>query len=182
MSVVSWIDERREYAQLKTKRIPLSEIKEWTINKEGIEHYTKRFFSIIGVESYDKGTGERIASQPIINQPEIGLLGFIFANSEEGLKVLLQAKTEPGNINGTQVGPTVQATFSNYMRVHDGKPTEHLDYFIKNGVLQDEGSLQSEQGTRFFGKYNRNVSIFLDSDKLIWKLEMVFCQRSALYV
>ena len=178
MSVVDWIDERKEFAQLKTNRIPLSEVKEWIINSDGMEHNTKRFFSVIGVESYDKASGDVVASQPIIDQPEIGLLGFILAASEDGLKILLQAKTEPGNINGTQIGPSVQATFSNYMRVHEGKATEHLNYFIEEGVLISEGSLQSEQGTRFYGKYNRNVSTFIESDKLIpeygnWKWFLV---------
>ena len=36
-------------------------------------------------------------------------------------KYLLQAKVEPGNINKIQISPTVQATRSNYLRIHGGK-------------------------------------------------------------
>ena len=43
---------------------------------------------------------------------------------------LLQSKIEPGNINGVQLSPTVQATKSNYLRKHGGKNTV-LDYLLK---------------------------------------------------
>jgi oxidase EvaA len=67
---------------------------------------------------------------------------------------------EPGNVNLVQLAPTVQATRSNYTRVHGGKKTDYLEYFLaksKSIVLVD--SLQSEQGARFLRKRNRNIII-----------------------
>jgi oxidase EvaA len=72
----------------------------------------------------------------------------------------MQAKMEPGNINVLQLSPTVQATKSNFSRVHKGKLPAYLDFFIDNPrseVLIDQ--LQSEQGGRFLRKRNRNIVI-----------------------
>ena len=55
----------------------------------------------------------------------------IIKNSKTN-KYLLQAKAEPGNINKIQISPTVQATKSNYTRVHGGKEIPYLRYFKKN--------------------------------------------------
>ena len=64
----------------------------------------------------------------------------------------MQAKIEPGNINYVQLSPTLQATKSNYQKVHKGKNPTHLEYFLaedKNIILDQ---LQSEQGARFLKK------------------------------
>ncbi|HWB99326.1 MAG TPA: NDP-hexose 2,3-dehydratase family protein, partial [Bryobacteraceae bacterium] len=73
---------------------------------------------------------------------------------------LMQAKVEPGNIGGPQISPTLQATRSNYTRVHQGNAPKYLEYFTGERpvrVLVDQ--LQSEQGSRFLGKRNRNLII-----------------------
>jgi oxidase EvaA len=52
----------------------------------------------------------------------------------------------------------VQATPSNYRRAHHGRATPYIEYFVEPGraqVLVDV--LQSEQGSWFRGKRNRNV-------------------------
>ena len=41
--------------------------------------------------------------QPIINQPEIGFLGFITKEFNGILHFLVQAKVEPGNVNNVQI-------------------------------------------------------------------------------
>ena len=69
-------------------------------------------------------------SQPIINQPEIGILGILVKEFDGVLHCLMQAKMEPGNLNLLQLSPTVQATRSNYTRVHQGEPRcRYLEYF-----------------------------------------------------
>ena len=67
---------------------------------------------------------------------------------------------EPGNVNILQLSPTVQATFSNYSRVHQGRAPRYLEYFTEPGrarVLLDQ--LQPEQGARFWRKRNRNMVV-----------------------
>ena len=106
--------------------------------------------------------------QPIINQPEIGFLGFIVKKFNGVMHFLMQAKIEPGNLNIVQLSPTLQATRSNYTRVHGGKSPNYLEYF--NGekevyVLVDQ--LQSEQGARFLHKRNRNIIVEINEDEEI---------------
>jgi len=91
----------------------------------------------------------------------VGILGFLTRLTSDGVpEVLVQAKAEPGNVDFVQIGPTVQATPSNYTRRHGGKATPYLDFFVMHsrGTLLAD-SLQSEQGARFLRKRNRNMIV-----------------------
>ena len=102
----------------------------------------------------------------IINQPEIGFLGFIVKKFNGVLHFLLQAKIEPGNLNIVQLSPTLQATRSNYTRVHGGKAPTYLEYFNgEKDVLILVDQLQSEQGARFLHKRNRNIIVEVGEDE-----------------
>ena len=89
--------------------------------------------------------------------------GFSSASEPGSVEWLVQAKTEPGNVRGTQLAPTVQATASNQDRVHGGASTRFLDWFrdAPNGITRSD-LLASEQGWRFLGKQNRNVVVTTD--------------------
>src|SRR5690606_15803756 len=81
------------------------------------------------------------------------------------LHCLMQAKAEPGNCNALQLAPTVQATRSNYTRVHGGKPVHYLHYFqdtARHHVIADVR--QSEQGSWFQHKRNRNMIVEVTED------------------
>jgi dTDP-4-dehydro-6-deoxy-alpha-D-glucopyranose 2,3-dehydratase len=162
-TIKDWIDERIYDAQLKVSPLEFGKTDSWFMNEGIIHHQTNGFFSIIGIEARSVSKGETISIQPIINQPEIGILGFVLTVAVDVLKILLQAKTEPGNVNGTQIAPTVQATYSNYIQLHNGISTRYLSCFRDNGVFKVKGTLQSEQGTRFLGKYNWNAIAFVNS-------------------
>ncbi len=155
-----WITKRRDLSKLEVDVIPISKINNWTCTDKKIIHETNNFFSIVGIEVHCEENKEKDWEQPIILQQEVGILGFIIKDN----KILLQAKTEPGNVNGTQVGPSVQATVSNYRRVHGGDETKFLRYFLELDDYNYEfisNSLQLEQGTRFMNKSNRNSIIRL---------------------
>src|SRR5690606_1498656 len=68
-------------------------------------------------------------------------------------------KIEPGNVGGFQIAPTVQATESNYKRVHGGDKTLYLDPFLDSKSIIFHDSLQTEQGWKFLKKRNRNIVI-----------------------
>lgn len=77
----------------------------------------------------------------------------------------MQAKIEPGNMNCVQISPTLQATKSNYSRIHKGNSPHYIDYFINSkpeNIILDQ--LQSEQGARFLHKRNRNIIIKVDEE------------------
>jgi len=159
--IISWISKRRGLSKLKVETIPISNIKNWIFTGKNITHEKNYFFSIIGVEVYSEQKKELVWEQPIILQQEVGVLGFIIQDA----KILLQAKTEPGNVNGTQIGPSVQATVSNYMKVHGGEETKFLRYFLESDDSYEciSNSVQLEHSTRFMNKSNQNSIIRLRS-------------------
>jgi oxidase EvaA len=100
-----------------------------------------------------------------VNQPEVGILGIIVKEFGGVLHCLLSAKMEPGNVNTLQLSPTVQATRSNYTRAHQGGATAYLEHFVgrtRSRVLVDV--LQSEQGSWFHRKCNRNMVVEVFDD------------------
>jgi NDP-hexose 2,3-dehydratase len=148
------------------RRVPWRQLDHWTIapGLGDIVHDSGRFFAVRGVNVQ---TNARTGgwSQPIIHQPESGILGLLATEFDGVLHFLVQAKTEPGNINGAQISPTVQATPSNYLRAHHGSAVPYLEYFVdpsRGRVLVD--SLQSEQGSWFYGKRNRNMVVEVIGD------------------
>jgi oxidase EvaA len=157
-----WLAERRSAYRFDLRRVPFAAMPDWFFEPStgNLAHRTGRFFSVEGVEVVTNYGPVGDWTQPIINQPEIGVLGMLTKEIDGVLHCLVQAKMEPGNINTLQLSPTVQATRSNYSRVHRGAPTRYLEYFTdprRARVLVDV--LQSEQGAWFFRKRNRNIVV-----------------------
>jgi len=173
--VLSWLEKKKNKIEVSVTQCPLESIKGWNYDKkEGlIKHQSGGFFSIEGISVASNCLQENW-QQPIINQSEVGYLGVITKEINGVLNFLLQAKIEPGNINYVQLSPTLQATRSNYTRVHKGQKPLYLDYFVNatpEQILVDQ--LQSEQGGRFLKKRNRNIVIKITEDikiheRFIW--------------
>lgn len=174
--VLAWMKKQNEEIQTEINQIPISELCGWKYRDDRIRHDSGRFFSIDGIRIETNYRDIPTWDQPIINQPEIGFLGFIVKKIQGVYHFLMQAKIEPGNINVVQLSPTLQATRSNYTRVHQGASPKYLEYFTGEKdvyVLVDQ--LQSEQGARFLHKRNRNIIIEVDEsddietfDGFIW--------------
>ncbi|VGO18266.1 NDP-hexose 2,3-dehydratase family protein [Pontiella sulfatireligans] len=166
-NVMPWFWSRQDAHRFRLEKIPFSELSKWGFDADtgNLCHESGRFFSIEGIRVKTNWGSVPEWDQPIINQPEIGFLGFITKKIDGVLHFLVQAKMEPGNINMIQLAPTLQATRSNFTRVHQGKSPPYLEYFIDRSnskVLFD--SLQSEQGARFLRKRNRNIIIEVEHD------------------
>lgn len=165
-SLQQWIGQRNREVKVDVQLIPFSEMAGWYVDQDGsLRHDSGRFFSIQGIHVETDYGYKHAWDQPIINQPEIGYLGILTKEINGILYFLMQAKIEPGNVNCVQISPTLQATKSNYTRVHKGKRPAYLDYFVNvkpENVLLDQ--LQSEQGARFLRKRNRNIIIKVDED------------------
>lgn len=164
--VKAWIQQRNNEVRVNVSQIEFSNLNSWRINKltNNIEHESGKFFTIEGVHIKINQNNDILKSwsQPIINQPEIGYLGFLTKEINGVLHFLIQAKIEPGNVNKVQLSPTIQATRSNFTQVHKGKVPAYLSYFKakKGKVILDQ--LQSEQGARFYRKRNRNIILRVD--------------------
>tara|TARA_B110000196_G_scaffold152487_1_gene131337 strand:+ start:1566 stop:2837 length:1272 start_codon:yes stop_codon:yes gene_type:complete len=150
--IKNWLKKQKKNHKLKIKVIKLKDIDKWKIDNSKIYHKTKNFFKIVGIKvltNFNKKNWD----QPMIIQNEVGILGII--KNTKTNKYLLQSKVEPGNINKLQLAPTVQATKSNYSRVHGGKKVPYINYFLKS--KKTIPSLQSEQGFRYLNKFNSNI-------------------------
>lgn len=149
-----WLEDIRTRAHFKARPIPLEKSREWRYADGAIRHNTGKFFSIIGVR-YQDAAG-KMREQPLIEQREIGLLGFLSRTKEKNKELLVQAKLEPGNIGLVQLAPTCQATKSNATQAHGGKIPPMVETF-KNARDIYMSTLQSEHGFRFMGKRNKNI-------------------------
>lgn len=167
---LSLIKRKNKEVYAKIKKVPLSQLSQWNMDKNQyrVKHKSGKFFSIDGINVKTNYGIVHEWDQPIINQPEIGFLGIITKKINGILHFFMQLKIEPGNKNVVQLSPTLQATRSNYTRVHAGRKPTFIEYF--NGeksvrVLVDQ--LQSEQGARFLKKRNRNIIVEVGVDEVL---------------
>lgn len=171
----AWFAARRAAHPFRVERIPFDRLENWSFDDRtgDLVHHSGRFFTVEGLRvTVDEGRyGDW--HQPIIRQPEVGLLGILAKEFDGVLHLLMQAKVEPGNVNLLQLSPTVQATRSNYTKVHRGADVKYLDHFTRPGrgrVLADV--LQSEHGAWFLRKSNRNMIVETSDDVVV---EEDFC-------
>lgn len=161
-----WIKEQNKRTVINITASLIDNSSDWFYEpiKGSITNKKGKFFSIQGLH-YQLNDNLSI-EQPIIIQNEIGFLGIIAKEFDGVLYFLMQSKIEPGNINGVQISPTIQATKSNFTCAHGGRVPKYLDFFKNTNkrttVLYDQ--IQSEQGNRFFGKRNRNIIILIEND------------------
>ena len=164
--IKAWIKRRNREVEVKIEKIPFDQMNMWHSDVDGsVHHDSGRFFSIVGIDIRTDYGSNHHWRQPIINQPEVGYLGILTKEIDGVLYCLMQAKIEPGNVNCVQISPTLQATKSNYSRVHSGKAPNYLEYFVNakpENIILDQ--LQSEQGARFLRKRNRNIIIKVDEE------------------
>ena len=142
----NWFASLIKKSDFHIEWIPLSKSRFWYFKNGMIVHRSGRFFKIIG-----------LANQPFIDQNEIGTLGFLLREGKQNKEILVQAKIEPGNSHIVQLAPTCQATKSNTLMVHGGKEPPFSHLFTQEHLHMISSTLQSEQGSRFFKKRNRNI-------------------------
>lgn len=163
--LLDWIRGLNETTYVDINECSINDSSFWFYDDYNGEILNRKrsFFSIKGIRQFEKD--ELICEQPVIIQPEIGYLGIICKEIDGVLNFLMQAKTEPGNVNCVQISPTIQATKSNFTRAHGGKLPAYIEYFENtsgNRVVFDQ--IQSEQAARFYKKRNRNILIIIEGD------------------
>ncbi|MDT0266125.1 NDP-hexose 2,3-dehydratase family protein [Streptomyces sp. DSM 44915] len=165
--VLRWLAERAAAHAFTVRRTPLDALDGWSFSPEAgdLVHHTGGFFQITGLAAEVGEGAVRRWEQPVIRQPETGILGLLVKEFDGVPHFLLQAKMEPGNRNLVQLSPTVQATRSNYARLHRGSPVRYLEYFTGQAPgLVHTDVLQSEHGSWFHGKRNRNMLVETGDD------------------
>lgn len=165
-STLSWLRQRNRDVSVRVERVPFRSLDQWEVFPDcSLHHCSGKFFSVEGIRVKTDYPYPMEWEQPIINQPETGCLGILAKEFDGVLHFLMQAKIEPGNVNHVQLSPTLQATRSNYTRVHGGRNPAYLDFFIGAGpkeIILDQ--LQSEHCARFLRKRNRNIIVRVERD------------------
>ncbi|MFB7560406.1 NDP-hexose 2,3-dehydratase family protein [Streptomyces brevispora] len=160
---LDWLGFHRVTCGTEIRRIPFAKLDNWSFAPDtgDLRHSSGAFFTVEGLHvTRPDGTWQ----QPIIVQPEIGILGILAKEFDGVLHFLMQAKMEPGNPDLVQLSPTVQATRSNYTKAHGGAAVKYLEHFLepdRDRVLTDV--LQSEHGAWFYRKRNRNMIVEVDA-------------------
>jgi dTDP-4-dehydro-6-deoxy-alpha-D-glucopyranose 2,3-dehydratase len=159
-----FIEERLVSSSYKVAEVPLNSLAEWRVGDRLI-HSSGRFFTVEGLSVSTNFGPTPQWSQPIIVQPDIGILGILVKRINGVYHFLMQVKMEPGNTRLVQYAATVQATQSNYQRIHGGRSTPYLEYFLRDmrgGILVDR--LLSEHANWYLHKRNRNMIVEIPPD------------------
>ena len=149
--LINFYKDTLDSSSLSINEIGLSELDDWGFDNDGsFSHKSGRFFSVNSVEC-------RNEVSMILSQPEVGLLCSFMTIVDKTAYFLIQFKEEPGNINKVQLSPTIQATKSNYSKVHGGSLPNYWEEYIKYNTDSTLVSFNlPEQGTRYWQKYNNN--------------------------
>ncbi|MFF2960244.1 NDP-hexose 2,3-dehydratase family protein [Streptomyces sp. NPDC057963] len=163
----SFLKERETASSYQVDLVPLNSLKEWHLS-DRLRHSSGRFFTVEGLSVHTNFGSTPQWCQPVIVQPEIGILGILVKRINGVYHFLMQAKMEPGNSTLLQYAATVQATPSNYQRVHGGRSTPYLTYFLEprpQDIIFDQ--ILSEHSSWYLHKRNRNMIIEIPSDEYI---------------
>jgi oxidase EvaA len=92
--VKEWIRDQNNKVNVNIEKIEFEQLEGWGFseNRYNLKHHSNKFFSIDGINVKTNWGFVSEWQQPIINQPEIGYLGFITKEFDGILHFLLQAK------------------------------------------------------------------------------------------
>ena len=161
----SFLKQRFESSSYKVTEVPLNALAAWRL-EDRLIHSSGRFFTIEGLSVRTNFGPMQEWHQPIIVQPDIGILGILAKKINGVYHFLMQVKMEPGNTSLVQYAATVQATQSNYQRIHGGKPTPYLECFLRasrGSIIADR--LLSEHASWYLHKRNRNMVVEIPPDE-----------------
>jgi len=164
--ILNWYQEIKKTNNLEISEVDLIDCKNWKFQEKEISHVSEKFFKIIGIKvqnSDSREVGKIGWYQPIIQAVGFdgGVLGLIRKKINGIPHYLINAKAEPGNYNGVQLSPTLQATKSNLNAVHGGDKPNFYEFFddleSNKEIIFDQWL--PEDGGRFYLKRNRGIII-----------------------
>ena len=164
--IILWHKKITSKNRVKINKISLDKMEKWKIDKKlkKIEHDSKHFFTIEGYKIVNASSREVSNwSQPFIKQVNYkgGIIGLIRTKFNGVPHYLVQSKFEPGNIGKNLISPSVQSTYSNLFRKHEGKGNIYLKYFTQKNTLHKKWI--NEDGGRFMKKQNLHWIVKSDS-------------------
>lgn len=171
--IENWLAQQKSSCDMLVSKIPLWDCKGWDYNDDTgfIEHASGDFFRVEGlrVQSSSREVGGGW-DQPILTQvgDDGGILGLLRKRFLGVPHYLCEVKMEPGNYSIVQLSPTVQATFANIRKAHEGRAPYFLEFFLeKPGESQHQilfDQWLSEDGGRLFNKRNRGILLHVSDE------------------
>ncbi|MCI4648289.1 NDP-hexose 2,3-dehydratase family protein [Phaeodactylibacter sp.] len=167
-----FLSETLNTSSFRIQRASFDAQEEWLIKDGMLSHRTGGFFHVIGVNDA-KADSDTL----YLFQPQSALTGLIICPSKNSRDpyVLTQARIEPGNTGVIQLGPTIQSTPANFLRLHNGKKNPYLDYLYSGHhyVTGFHSTNQLDLGKRYYQKTKWHnfalVSSLLETaDTYIW--------------
>jgi len=163
--IISWITQKKSFYDLDVERIPLNEVKGWTVGNDEIFHENKKYFSVIGVNVEIGNREVQSWDQPLIKAAQEGIIAFIAKKINGIYHFLVQAKLEAGNFDIIELAPTVQCLTGNYRKGYNEYDVMYLEEVLTARPEQIwYSSFQSEEGGRFFQEQNKNMIIEAGAD------------------
>ena len=165
--ILLWLKKRKKIDKTIVKKIPLKNLKDWFIEKNGnVFHKSKQFFSIQGVKTVNAYNREvKDWDQPLLFQKHGGILAILVRERKGVIEFLLNARREPGDGKGElKLCPSFSATQSNMNLAHGGKKTELTNLIVNNQNTICK-TIHYEEGARFWKKPNQNILIFLSKEQ-----------------
>ncbi len=143
--------------EFQIRPITFAESEEWSFRSGRFVHSSRGSFELSGLQAEARHPCLDGQEQLIIRQRTIAINGFLLRRVQAGVEILFQGRVEPGNVGVMHLAPTVQSTEANYRQLHGGKSTAFIEHFLEDDATYLYDALQSEEGSRYHGKYNRNV-------------------------
>lgn len=169
-SLQHFLSKILQSCSFELERTTFSQQQEWLIKDGILSHKTGGFFHIIGLNHANSDL-----DNIFLFQPQSALTGIIFHHDGTEIYLLTQARIEPGNTGVVQLGPTVQSTPANFLRLHNGKKTPYLDiiYSGHKDVIGFNSTNHLDLGKLYYQKTKwlnyAEVDHFLDTqDSFIW--------------
>jgi len=163
--ILRWITDVRTRTEVRTRLIPLHEVRQWHRTEHAITHETGRFFDVMAVEVRASGREVRTWTQPMIEPYGTGLAALLVRRIDGVLHAFVRATAEPGFLDVAELSPTVQCTPENF----DVLPEAARPPFLDLALTAPASSIRfdavlSEEGGRFFHPRTRYVIIEVDEE------------------
>ena len=101
--IYNWLKIQKKKQKITVKEKDLTNLIFWQYSSKKIYHFSKKFFSILGLRVVSNFYKNKTWDQPIIHQNENGILGVIRRDIGRQPEYLMKANVEPGNINKLQI-------------------------------------------------------------------------------
>jgi hypothetical protein len=159
--VSGWLTDRKAHYELTTTLVPLDSVLGWHRHPEEIRHWSRKYFSIIGVAVRATNREVRNWCQPLLEPCGEGLVAFMVRRIADVLYVLARADVRPGYRDVVEIGPTVQCTPLNFADNAEQRP-EFIDLVLSDDVIVHYDVPQSEEGGRFQHAVTRHMVVQVD--------------------